>query len=233
MADLQQVSESFGRYPSSGRAPRLPMSQKIYLTLRDMLMVGAFAPGESVSLRSLARRLGTSAMPVREAVNRLIAEKALHMLPNRYVIVPHMPRARFDEIWRLRQMLEAMAAEAACRNMDEATLSELEMLYARGMDALAADDIVGILASNKEFHFCLYEASRSEVLTPMIEGLWMQMGPFLRLSLAAGRGRWDGSQHRAMMAALHRRDPAAIAVAVKQDISQAADVLVDINAFDA
>lgn len=230
--DLQLITPEASRYPSSGRDPRLALSKRIYLSMRNMLMVGGFAPGQGVSLRSLAARLGTSAMPVREAVNRLIAEGALQMLPNRHVIVPLMSRERFSEITLLRQNLEAMAAAAACRKMEGDT-REMEGLCARGLEALESDDIDAILATNKDFHFCLYEASGYAVTVSLIEGLWMQMGPFLRLSLAAGRQRWDGHQHVAVVDALRRRDAEAIAEAVRLDIGLAADVLFEINAFDA
>ena len=52
-------------------------------------------------------------MPVREAVSRLIAERALVLLPNRKVIVPWMTRERFIELWRVRQLLEGRVAEIA------------------------------------------------------------------------------------------------------------------------
>src|SRR5271169_1570774 len=66
------------------------LQQRVYHALARGLMGGMFTPGEAVSLRTLAARLGTSAMPVREAVSRLIAERALVMLPNRSVIIPRM-----------------------------------------------------------------------------------------------------------------------------------------------
>ena len=71
------------------------MRVRVYRALARGLMAGMFKPGEAVTLRTLANRLGTSAMPVREAVSRLIAERALVLLPNRSVIVPRMSRARF------------------------------------------------------------------------------------------------------------------------------------------
>lgn len=231
--DLQLTTPEPSRYPSSGRDPRPALSKRIYLSMRTMLMVGSFTPGQSVSLRMLAARLGTSAMPVREAVNRLIAEGALQMLPNRHVIVPRMSRERFAEITLLRQNLESMAAAAACREIGEETLTEMEALGARGLEALKSGDGEAILATNKDFHFCLYEASGYDVTVSLIEGLWMQMGPFLRLSLNAGPQRWDGHQHVAIVDALKRRDPDAVADAVRLDIGLAADVLFKINAFDA
>src|SRR5215475_7570597 len=90
------------------------MRVRVYRSLARGLMAGMFKPGEAVTLRTLAKRLGTSAMPVREAVSRLIAERALVLLPNRSVIVPRMSRERFVELTETRQVLEGMVSEAAC-----------------------------------------------------------------------------------------------------------------------
>src|SRR5882757_8022469 len=62
--------------PASGSAQeRDTMRFRVYRALARGLMAGMFKPGEAVTLRTLAHRLGTSAMPVREAVSRLIAER--------------------------------------------------------------------------------------------------------------------------------------------------------------
>src|SRR6201999_4039621 len=103
-----------------------PVSQHVYRTLRGLLTTGGFQPGETVSLRNLAKRLGTSAMPVREAVNRLIAEQALQMMPNRQVIVPRMTRKKYFELVQVRQLLEGLVAGKACDNMTGPILRELE-----------------------------------------------------------------------------------------------------------
>ena len=101
------------------------MRVRVYGALARGLMAGMFKPGEAVTLRTLAKRLGTSAMPVREAVSRLIAERALVLLPNRSVIVPRMSRARFTELTETRQILEGMVAEAACARATPALLRKL------------------------------------------------------------------------------------------------------------
>ena len=72
--------------------------QRVYSELRDFLMVGGVPPGEKVTLRQLTTAFGTSLMPVREAVQRLAAEGALEILPNRAIRVPVMTRARVNEI---------------------------------------------------------------------------------------------------------------------------------------
>lgn len=218
---------------SGRRLPRrIPLSLRSYQTLRTMLMEGGFRPGEGVSLRSLARRLDTSTMPVREAVNRLIAERALQMLPNRQVIVPRMSRNRFKELCEVRQALESMATESALKNLTDDDIDAIDSLNAAVSGATFAKDSNAILRANKEFHFAIYEASQSDVLIPMIEGIWMQMGPFMHISLAANIGRWDGSGHRGIVRALKNRDPEDAPAAIRRDISTSARIVYEMNLFD-
>lgn len=211
-------------------AERPPLSQQVYLTLREKLMVGGFSPGESVSLRTLAAQLGTSPMPVREAVGRLIVENALQMANSRQIIVPLMSRKRYEEIWRVRQMLEGMATRLACAQMNDDALQQLRELNDAAIAALEDNDAERILASNKNFHFFLYSVSRSMVLPPMIEGLWMQVGPFMRVSLAT-RIHWDGVQHTQLLTALRDRDAEAAEAAIALDISNTAQSVMEMNIF--
>jgi DNA-binding GntR family transcriptional regulator len=97
------------------RTSRNALQLKAYRILSHELMIGRYKPGQALSLRPLAARLGTSTMPIREAVSRLIAERALVLLPNRNIIVPRMTRARFIELCRVRQLLEGNVAEIACK----------------------------------------------------------------------------------------------------------------------
>ncbi|HET9664178.1 MAG TPA: GntR family transcriptional regulator, partial [Burkholderiales bacterium] len=106
------------------------LQDRVVDELRRALMVGAFVPGQTISLRKLAEDLGTSAMPVREAINQLTAANVLEMLPNRTVCVPRMTPAKFEELARVRQALEGMAAEMACRNMTQPLIKRLGKLNA-------------------------------------------------------------------------------------------------------
>lgn len=238
---MSQTTDAGGREaaPAASRVARRParlasppMSQKVYGTLRRMLMAGGFRPGESVSLRTLAGRLDTSAMPVREAVNRLIAEQALQMLPNRQVIVPRMTRARFAELARLRVALECMVAAQAGEAVDDAAIEELEQLHAALTSAIARDDTPEILGRNRDFHFALYELARTEVTMPIIEALWVQVGPFLYVSLSQQSWTWTGTEHDAALAALRARDPEGTAGAIERDIRRTADLLMSNAVFD-
>src|SRR5437660_5804968 len=131
---------------------RETMRVRVYRALARGLMAGMFSPGEAVTLRSLAMRIGTSAMPVRQAVSRLIAERALVLLPNRSVIVPRMPRSRFVELSRARKMLEGMAGEGAAAATTPALLRTLSDSNEAMKRSIEADDLRGALSHNTAFH---------------------------------------------------------------------------------
>src|SRR5438045_6125667 len=125
---LRLSSDLSGGASSGSAQERNTMRVRVYRALARGLMAGMFKPGEAVTLRTLAHRLGTSAMPVREAVSRLIAERALVLLPNRSVIVPRMSRARFIELSETRQMLEAAVTKTACARANPALFRLLSHL---------------------------------------------------------------------------------------------------------
>lgn len=198
---------------------------RVYRALARGLMSGMFKPGEAVTLRTLAHQLGTSAMPVREAVSRLIAERALTLLPNRSVIVPRMSRARFAELTQTRQLLEGMVTEAACTRATPALLHKLSEVNDAMRASLAADDIRGALVHNMAFHFTLYRAAGQTVVLPLIEMLWLQAGPFLALSLSTPGMRWTARHHHAVLAALRGNLGPAARRAIVADIEDTATQL--------
>jgi DNA-binding GntR family transcriptional regulator len=207
------------------------LQDRVVAQLRRGLMVGAFVPGQTVSLRKLAEHLGTSAMPVREAINQLTAANALQMLPNRTVCVPRMTPGRFEELSRVRQALEGMAAEMACRRAMPELVERLEKVNAELMRAIRERDILGCLARNQEFHFTLYEAAGSEVLLPLIESLWLQAGPIMYFSLISPDMPWDASAHSDVLRALRDRNPAAARRAIERDIRNTASYLLKSSVF--
>src|SRR5215204_92865 len=107
---------------SIGRIERVTLAERVYAELRDLLMAGELAPGQKMSLRSVAETLGVSMMPVREAVSRLVADQSLEVLPNRAVRVPLMNLARFRELTTVRLAVAGFAAEPAARSRVEADL---------------------------------------------------------------------------------------------------------------
>jgi DNA-binding GntR family transcriptional regulator len=218
--------------PIVSGAERDTLQLRVYRALANGLKTGMFKPGEAVTLRSLATRLGTSAMPVREAVSRLIAERALVLLPNRSVIVPRMSRARFIELSRARKLLEGMAGEAACAAATPALLRQLSESNDAMMRCIEADDLQGVLSHNTAFHFILYRSAGMQVILPLIEMLWLQAGPFLALSLLTPGARWSARYHQAALTALRGGNGAAARRAIEDDIEETTEQLLKCATFE-
>jgi DNA-binding GntR family transcriptional regulator len=207
------------------------LGQRVYQGLRDYLMAGQLQPGRKLTLRELAAALDVSPMPVREAVRRLAAEGALEVLPNRRIRVPVMTKARFRELLRIRVALEGLAMEEAARLIrgeDIDRMEELNRQFTVEMQRRQADG-VKLWRINKDMHFIAYEAAGMPQLLPLIEGLWLQAGPVLHLSLrmranANSRGRNPSpSWHKRMILGLRKRDPMAARRGLVGDMTSAAD----------
>ncbi len=215
---MAEATESLAG-PLSEAVPieRDTLHEQVYDRLKRAIMSGAIVPGTALSVRGLSRALGTSPMPVREALRRLIAERALETLPNRSVILPIPSAARFAEIRRLRMAIEGMMVEAAAGSMTAADLDWLEAAEAQ-MEAAEDGPPVDYLALHNDFHFRIYRAAAMPTALAITESLWLQTGPMLhhvmqRQTLGAARG-----QHKAVIAALRRHDGAAARKALEVDI---------------
>ncbi|NYH19825.1 GntR family transcriptional regulator [Paraburkholderia bryophila] len=82
------------------------LQDQTYDTLRQWLSIGRFVPGERIKIRHVAAELGVGEMPVRAALQRLAAESALVNIPNCGVAVPRLSKAQFDDVLRVRLILE-------------------------------------------------------------------------------------------------------------------------------
>src|SRR6202048_1521188 len=114
---------------------RQTLGERAYVQLAELLISGRLAPGEKLSLRAAADVLGVSIMPVREAVSRLVADKALEVTPNRAVRVPLMSAAQFRDLTKVRIAIEGHAAAQAALHWDNTDLA----LIARAEAAMKAE----------------------------------------------------------------------------------------------
>lgn len=205
-----------------------------YRQMRQALMDGRFAPGQTFSLRTLAEVFGTSPMPVRDALKRLVAEHALEMRTNRSVMLPPMTRSRFQEILRARLALEPMLALRGTPLLTIENIHAMERDHHDMCAAARSQDASTFLAANRRFHFRLYEAAESTVILPMVESLWMQAGPHLHRIFSARAQALDTADHHHMnvLRALRRQDGTATSQAIWDDLSDAADSILAMETFD-
>lgn len=212
------------RRPSFAPVERDTMQERVYVELRQALMRGDFAPGEVLIVRTLSDQFGTSHMPVRDALSRLVAEQALDVLPSRSVAVPVLSRERCADVQETREMLEGRAAALAAAEVTEEDIAALRDLDRDMRAAIARREVRNFVAANWRFHFTLYALSRRPVMLRMIESLWLQIGPSLRACIdeVARAPEIDSEitvdHHGEMLAALGRRDAEGVKRAVADDL---------------
>ena len=219
-----------GRPARRPKLPRRPlgretMQDRVYDALRALILNGEIEPGQTITIQSLADAFQVSAMPVREALRRLTAEQALTVVSGRSVGIPPLARERLADLRRVRCEIEPMAVRWAASRLRAPTLQRLGVLVDDMQAAADRQDGRRYVPANHEFHFLIYRAARSPTLLRIIESLWLQIGPYFHVLRASENWHAANAAHRAMLAALGRRDGEAAAAALCRDIEGAAATL--------
>lgn len=199
---------------------KVPTHMTTYLRLRDMVMFGALAPGQPVTIQGLIRELDAGMTPVREAIRRLTAEGALTLQDNRRVSVPGMTPDLLSQLVHARMAIEPKLAELACLKLTPARIDTLTEIDALIEPAIRAGDVQGYLRHNHAFHFTLYEAAEATVLEDIARSLWLRFGPSLRAVLGRYIEYGLPDRHAEALSAIRAGDAQALAEAIREDITQ-------------
>jgi DNA-binding GntR family transcriptional regulator len=224
---LTPLTETLQRTTLSvARAPRDTLQDFVYRQLCELILNGEIAPGQLITIQSLADAFGVSAMPVREALQRLTAARVLTVISSRSIGIPLLTGERLSDLRRVRLEVESLAAVWATPHFAGDEMAELEGIVAALEEAARAGDNKHYLRCNRAFHFKIYQAARSDALLAIIETLWLQISPYFHLLHASGNYFKANEQHELMLSALRARDAAAVSLAVRNDIEAAYRVLV-------
>jgi DNA-binding GntR family transcriptional regulator len=184
-----------------------PLAAVVGRNIRAAILDGRLKPGDRIRQEDIARRLGTSRIPVREALSQLETEGLVSLVPHSGARVAVMDREGFSELYRLREAVEPMAlAESASRLSDE-QLAHLAELVEIVEDA--ADDPLRWLEADRRFHLESYAAAPLPRVLSMIEGFWNQTQQYRRAYLHMVQTNLEvvNAEHRLLLEALERRDP--------------------------
>ena len=207
---------------------RETLQDRVYRRVCDLILDGEIAPGQLVTIQSLADAFEVSHMPVREALKRLTAANALTVVSGRSIGIPPLNRASLNDLRNVRVEIETLAAIWAARNITDAEIADIEELHRKLSLANATGDVRLFLRANHAFHFAIYRAARSETLLTIIENLWLQISPYFNMLHDSGNYSTANQHHQEMFAALRNRDAEAVRQAIRADIDAAFDVLVDL-----
>jgi len=204
----------------------VPAHERVYRSLRTRIMHGLIAPGQPLTLRGLAVEFGVSMTPAREAVRRLVAEGALRLSPSGRVATPELSNDRLEELAALRALLEPELASRALPRAHVALIDRMAAINALIAETIVKGDAPGYVRTNLEFHRTLYLRAQAPAILGLLETVWLQSGPTMRVLYERLHRRQATENHCNIIAALRAGDDPGLRLAVRIDVTQGLRMLV-------
>ncbi len=186
----------------------IPVSAKTYEYLKAKVLAGRFKPGDRLTEEHLAKVLGVSRTPIREALHKLELEGLIKSLETRGYIIPPDSNEEVEELFDLRAVLEGYTLRLICATISEETLKQLDSYIERGEEALKRKRLDEVFKWNTKFHDTLHGLVRNR---NRLHRILVNMRKYVlrhrRSTLEhpnAGRRTIEG--HRKIMLALRLKD---------------------------
>jgi DNA-binding GntR family transcriptional regulator len=205
------------------RLSRSVLADQVKDRLLEGILNGHYAPDSRIIETRVARELGTSQAPVREALRGLEALGVVEITPFRGARVRRPSRREIIEAYAVRSTLEALAARLGVPRMTDADLAELAG-HLEAMQAAARDDDGhGVAQADARFHGRIVELAGNGTL----EKVWRSLEPFSRtyitLVVPGADPRWSADLHAPILAALERRDAEEVVDALQRHFAEVSD----------
>lgn len=201
---------------------RTTYTDRVISTLRAAILGGKLPAGRRLLEPDLARELGVSRTPVREALRALEKEGLLQRAPGRGVVVVEITAEDVEEIYTMKAVLEGVAVRLTCQRASEKDVERLHRFIDEMQGLAERDDIGAYAAVSREFHAALIQAARSRRLAELHRLVDM---PIQRLRVFAlsqpGRPRESVREHRAILDAIARRDSEAAEALIRKHVGGA------------
>jgi DNA-binding GntR family transcriptional regulator len=204
-----------------GTISRSVLADQVKDRLLQDILAGRYAPDSRIVETRVARQLGTSQAPVREALRGLEALGLIEILPFRGARVRRPTVDELLEAYAVRAELESLGARLGVPRMTDADLAELEALHDAMQRAAEAGDRHEVAVADAAFHARLLGLAGNATLARV----WRSLEPFSRTYitlLAPGAdAHWTADLHPRIVAALRTRDPEAVVAALCRHFDEA------------
>lgn len=215
------------------------LGNRAYHALRQQIAVGGLTPGERVTERGLAARLGVSATPVREALRRLEQERLIERSGPRAVTIAAHPETTIRELMYAETVIRAAAARFATTKITDATLDEMQGLVDTLERDIATTDPEAQLALARRFDDLLLAAAGNDIVAGLVDTVSV-FGWQIRLRAVRAMhtddpavGRTRIRAHRDILAALRVRDAVLVETLMRTHLTMALDYLLGHAAAEA
>jgi DNA-binding GntR family transcriptional regulator len=200
------------------------LANEAFSKLVEAITSGKFEPGEKLSEAELARQLGISRGPLREALGRLEGRLVMRT-PRLGVRVITFTRDDLEQLFLVREALEGMATRLAAERMTSRELDQLGELLVQhaAQPALAAGEAYLQRSKDEDFHFAILRGARSERLEQLLlDEVYYQLRIHrMRSSARPGRARAAFKEHESILSALQAHNPDEAEISMRLHIRNA------------
>jgi DNA-binding GntR family transcriptional regulator len=202
-------------------------SQAVYDLLKQRILDFHYEPGQSLSIDGLARELGVSKIPIREAIKQLEAERLVETVLHVGARVAPISVAQAEQIYPIRHALCDLGVRLAVPRLDDATLDFLDDLQRQMEAATRLRDTATVDRLNRQFHLRIVEAAGNPELYQLYRDLMHRCSRF-RAGVTLGHHRAVEvmAEHRALMAALRARNVEAAVKASNDHDHRSSDEII-------
>ncbi|MBR2754813.1 MAG: GntR family transcriptional regulator [Lachnospiraceae bacterium] len=149
----------------------IPLRDIVFKTLREAIITGDLKPGERLMEIKLANELGVSRTPVREAIRKLELEGLVIMTARKGAEVAPINEKDLREVLEIRKVLESLACELACKNVQPENVALFEEINAKTEEAVKNETIEEITKQDVAFHEAIYSITKNDRLVQMLHNL--------------------------------------------------------------
>jgi DNA-binding GntR family transcriptional regulator len=207
----------------AGALSRSVLADQVKDRILQGILSGHYPPNSRIVETQVARELGTSQAPVREALRGLEALGVVEIAPFRGARVRRPSKREIIEAYAVRSTLEALATRLAVPRMTDADLVELADHLEAMRAAARNNDGRGVAEADARFHGRIVELADNGTLARV----WQSLEPFSRtyitLAVPGADPRWSADLHAPILAALERRDPEAVVDAIRRHFDEVSD----------
>jgi DNA-binding GntR family transcriptional regulator len=196
------------------------LSARVYNQIKHLILCNEIMPGQKLYHQQLSERLGVSRTPVREALTRLVQEGYVSFLPKRGFTCKEIRLQEAEELYELREALEAFAVEKATENLDDETIGQLRAKmnsYGRDVNNRFTRER---LVFDQDVHLAIAELSGNETLQNMLRHIFERIVLKRRTDSIydPSRGTTAHQEHLRLLAAMEQRDTSAAVAIVRSHI---------------
>ncbi len=190
---------------SSSEMKKPSRAESLYLAVKDMAILFEFKPGERINEVELAQRLGASRTPLREALNRLVAEGFLVLKQDRGFFCRDLKPREMYELYQFRAVLEVAAIRLACEQATEQEVADLTRFLNETGPHEGGRSSEEMVALDEQFHEKIMALSRNMEMSRTLKNINARIKYFRWVDMDSKR---EGTQqeHRAIVQALVARD---------------------------